>query len=80
MSQNHRAPHQDEADISAPELIQHMSVVKDRLSRPDTSQRSKLWRRLLVAVLCGALVVTIIWDLSRLVGGGSVLGPQAKDH
>ena len=55
LSQNHRAPHQDETDISAPELIQHMLVVEDGLSRPDTSKRSRLWRRVLVAILCGAL-------------------------
>ena len=67
MSQNHREPHQDETDISAPELIQHMLVVGDGLSRPDTSQRSRLWRRVLVAVLCGALVVTIVSDLRLLV-------------
>ena len=69
MLQNHRAPHQDETDISASELIQHMLVVEDRLSRPDTSQRSKLWRRVLVAVLCGAFVVTIFSDLTLLVRG-----------
>ena len=62
MSQNHREPHQDETDISAPEL-------KDGFLRPDTSQRSRLWRRVLVAVLCGALVVTIISDLTLLVRG-----------
>ena len=64
MSQNHREPHQDETDISAPELIQHMLVVEDGLSRPDTSQRSRLWRRMQVAVLRGALVVTIVSDLT----------------
>ena len=69
MSQNHREPHQDETDISAPELIQHMLVLEDGLSRPDTSQRSRLWRRVLVAVLCGALVVTIVSDLTLLVRG-----------
>ena len=69
MSQNHREPHQDELDISAPELIQHMLVLEDGLSRPDTSQRSRLWRRVLVAVLCGALVVTIVSDLTLLVRG-----------
>ena len=69
MSQNHREPHQDETDIPAPELIQHMLVLEDGLSRPDASQRSRLWRRVLVAVLCGALVVTIIWDLTLLVRG-----------
>ena len=69
MSQNHREPHQDETDISATELIQHMLVLKDGFLRPDTSQRSRLWRRVLVAVLCGALVVTIISDLTLLVRG-----------
>ena len=69
MSQNHREPHQEKTDISAPELIQHMLVLEDGLSRPDTSQRSRLWRRVLVAVLCGALVVTIISDLTLLVRG-----------
>ena len=69
MKHNHREPHQDETDISAPELIQHMLVLEDGLSRPDTSQRSRLWRRVLVAVLCGALVVTIISDLTLLVRG-----------
>ena len=67
--QNHREPHTDETDISAPELIQHMLVLEDGLSRPDTSQRSRLWRRVLVAVLCGALVVTIVSDLTLLVRG-----------
>ena len=69
MSQNHREPNQDETDISAPELIQHMLVVEDGLSRPDTSQRSRLWRRVLVVVLCGALAVTIVSDLTLLVRG-----------
>ena len=69
MTQNHREPHQDETDISAPELIQHLLVLEDGLSRPDTSQRSRLWRRVLVAVLCGALVVTIVSDLTLLVRG-----------
>ena len=69
MSQNHREPHQDKTDISAPELIQHMLVVEDGLSRPDTSQRSRLWRRVLVVVLCGALAVTIVSDLTLLVRG-----------
>ena len=46
-----------------------MLVVEDGLSRPDTSQRSRLWRRVLVAVLCGALVVTIVSDLTLLVRG-----------
>ena len=67
MSKNRREPHQDETDILAPELIQHMLVVEDGLSRLDTSQRSRLWRRVLVAVLCGALVVTIVSDLRLLV-------------
>ena len=69
MSQNHREPHQDETDISAPELIQHMLVLEVGLLRPDTSQRSRLWRRVLVAVLCGALVVTIVSHLKLLVRG-----------
>ena len=64
-----RTDDEDETDISAPELIQHMLVLEDGLSRPDTSQRSRLWRRLLVAVLCGALVVTIVSDLTLLVRG-----------
>ena len=69
MTQNHREPHQDKTDISAPELIQHMLVLEDGLSRQDTSQRSRLWRRVLVAVLCGALVVNIVLDLTLLVRG-----------
>ena len=69
MSQNHREPHQDETEISAPELIQHILVVEDGLSRPDTSQRSRLWRRVLVVVLCGALAVTIVSYLTLLVRG-----------
>ena len=69
MTRNHREPHQDETDISAPELIQHMLVLEDGLSRPDTSQRSRLWRRVLVVVLCGALVVTIVSDLALLIRG-----------
>ena len=52
MSQNQRGPYQNETDISTPELIQHMLVVEDGLSRPDISQRSKLWRRVFVAVHC----------------------------
>ena len=64
MSQKHREPHQDKTDISAPELIQHMLVLEDGLSRPDTNQSGRLWRRVLVAVLCGALVVTILSDLT----------------
>ena len=69
MSQNHIGPHQDETDISALELIKHMLVLEDGLSRPDTSQRSRIWRKVLVAVLCGALVVTIVSDLAFLVRG-----------
>ena len=69
MSQKHREPHQDKTDISAPELIQHMLVLEDGLSRPDTNQSGRLWRRVLVAVLCGALVVTIVSDLTLLVRG-----------
>ena len=69
MTQNHREPHQDKTDISAPELIQHMLVLEDGLSKPDISQRSRLWRRVLVVVLCGALVVTIVSDLTLLVRG-----------
>ena len=71
MSQNYRGARQDKADISTPELIPHMLphmlVVEDGLSRPSTSQRNKLWRRVLTAVLCGALVVTIVSDLSLLL-------------
>ena len=70
MTQSHRERNQDETDISAPELIQHMLVLEDGLSRPDTSQRSRLWRRVLVAILCGALVVTVVSDLTLLVRGG----------
>ena len=80
MLQNSRGAHQDETDISTPELVQNMLEVEDGFSRSNPSQKKKLWRRVLVGIVCGALVVTIIWDLSRLVGGGSVLGPQAKDH
>ena len=69
MMQNHRERNQDETDISAPEFIQHMLVLEDGLSRPDTSQRGRLWRRVLVAVLCGALVVTVVSDLTLLVRG-----------
>ena len=69
MSQNHREPHQDETDIPAPELIQHMLVLEVGLLRPDTSQRSRLSRRVLVAVLCGTLVVTIVSHLTLLVRG-----------
>ena len=70
MLQNSRGAHQDETDISTPELVQNMLEVKDRLSRSNPSQKKKLWWRVLVGVLYGALVVTIIWDLSRVVGGG----------
>ena len=69
MTQNHRERDQDETDVSAPELIQHMLVLEEGLSRPDTSQRNRLWRRVLVAILCGALVVTVVSDLSLLVRG-----------
>ena len=48
-----------------------MLVVEDGLSRPNVSRKSKLWRGLLIVVLCGALVVTVISDLSLLVGGGN---------
>ena len=82
MSQNHREPHQDETDISVPELIQYMLVLEDGLSRPDTSQRSRLWRRVLVPVLCGALVVTIVSDLTLLVRGDlpaeTILGGNSR--
>ena len=69
MTQNHRERDQDETDVSAPELIQHMLVLEEGLSTPDTSQRNRLWRRVLVAILCGALVVTVVSDLSLLVRG-----------
>lgn len=69
MSQNNRRVHQDETDISTPELIQHMLVVEDGLSRPNTNQKKKLLRGLLLVVLCGAVVVTVISDLSILVRG-----------
>ena len=48
-----------------------MLVVKDGLSRPNVSRKSTLWRGLLIVVLCGALVVNVISDLSLLVGGGN---------
>ena len=47
-----------------------MLVVEDWLSRPNVSQKNKLWRRVLIRVLCGAFIVIIISDLSLLVGGG----------
>ena len=70
MSQNNRGVHQDETDISTPELVQHTLVVEDGLSRPNVSRKNKLLRGLLLVVLCGALVVTVISDLSILAGGG----------
>ena len=88
MTQNHRERNQDETDISAPELIQHMLVLEDGLSRPDTSQRSRLWRRVLVAVLCGVLIVTVVSDLTLLfrgdlptetILGGNISSPVGLD-
>ena len=71
MSQNNRGVHHDETDISTPEFVQHiMLVVEAGLSRPNVSRKNKLLRGLLFVVLCGAIVVTVISDLSILVGGG----------
>ena len=69
ISQYNRGEHQDETDISTPELVQHMLVVEDGLSRPNISRKNKLLRGLLLVVLCGAVVVTVISDLSILAGG-----------
>ena len=67
MSQNNRGVHQDETDISTPEFVQHiMLVVEAGLSRPNISRKNKLLRGLFLVVLCGAVVVTVISNLSIL--------------
>ena len=81
MPQNLGGAHQDETDISTPKLIQHTLVVEDGVSRFNLGQKNKLWRRVLVGVFCGVLIVTINSDLSHLVRGGqSANTVPARNH